>query len=225
MRGRLALVIWLCAAPAVAAGPWPRDKGAGFVAISSDGTRQQIHAEYGIGADWTLGVEATRAKGHAQPSVAGFVHHPVWRGKGGAILSAGLAVETRESLAARSWAHMAGTGELAVRAGLFWGKGFESRWGNGWMVLEAQVERVVTKDWIGARHSGKLDATIGLSPHDRIKLMVQAQGWMRQGGKPQLRIEPAAAVKFGRAHLVAAPSVGVLGPRDARVKLGLWLDF
>lgn len=225
MRVCLAALIWVWATLAAMAGPWPRDKGAGFAAITMDGTRQQVYAEYGFAEDWTLGLEVTRSEGHAIPSFAGFVQHPVWRGQGGAILSAGLALEYRESLAARSWAHMAGTKEIALRAGLFWGKGFQSRWGNGWMVIEAQAERVITQDWIGARHSGKLDATIGLAPTDRVKVMVQAQGWIRQGGRPMLRIEPAAAVKFGRAHLVAAPSVGVLGPRDPRLKLGLWLDF
>jgi len=225
MRLLLASVLWLCAAVAAVAGPWPRDKGAGFVAISADGMHRQIFVEYGIGADWTLGVEATRRKGHRDPALVGFVRHAFWRGEQGAILSAGLGIEGRESHAARFWAHMAGTRELAVRAELSWGKGFQSRWGVGWMMVEAQLERVLTEDWIGARHSGKLDATIGVTPTDRIKVMVQAQGWMRQGGRPMLRIEPAAAVRIGRAHLVAAPSIGVMGPRDPRLKLGLWLEF
>ncbi len=225
MRMIAAVLVWFGLALAGQAGPWPRDRGDGFIALTADGTRRQIYAEYGIGFDLTLGIEVTQIRGHAYPVIAGFVRRPLWQGRGGWILSMENWLESRESLAARSWAHMAGTRELAARLGLSLGRGFESRWGAGWMVLDLQVERVLTEDWIAARHSAKLDATLGLQQSDALKLMVQAQGWMRQGGRPQLRIETAAAYRLGPAHLVAAPSVGVVGPRDPRFKLGLWLEF
>ncbi|MBL4917405.1 hypothetical protein [Szabonella alba] len=225
MRMVVAVLVWIGLATAGQAGPWPRDRGDGFIALTTDGMRRQVYAEYGIGFDLTLGVEVTQIRGHAYPVIAGFVRRPLWRGKGGWILSMETGLESRESHAARSWAHMAGTRELAARAGLSWGRGFESRWGDGWMVVDAQVERVLTIDWIAARHSAKLDATIGIAWGERLKLMLQAQGWMRQGGSPLVRIEPAVAFRLGPAHLLAAPSVGVVGPRDPRFKLGLWLEF
>ena len=52
----------------------------------------------------------------------------------------------------------------------------------------------------------------------------QAQYW-RRGEENSLRLETGAGWRIGRASLVLQPSVGVIGARAARVKLGLWLEF
>lgn len=225
MRFWLAVSVWIMGVGVACAGPWPRDRGAGFVALSSDGRQHQLYAEYGIGHDWTAGIEIKQDRKDKLPTITNFLHRPVWRGKA-AILSAGLALERRETLAARSWPHLAGLQEMAIRGGLFWGRGFQGHWGDGWMTLEAQIERVITEDWFGAAHSLKLDATFGLKSTGRLLLMVQAQGWKRQYNPMKLRIEPAIALRLGRAHVTAAPSVEILAPRpDPRFKLGLWFEF
>lgn len=230
MRFVLSLLIWIGLAfgvqtGAVWAGAWPRGEGKLFFALDTDRTRTNLYAEYGMRGDWTLGMEVAMPQGRRLPDVTSFVHHPVWRGKGGAILSAGLALEMRETVAAKSWPQLAGVEEVAVRAGLYWGKGFQTRWGSGWVTVDAQAERIVTKDWLGAAHSFKLDLGLGIKPYDRMLLMVQAQGWQRQGGKAVLRLETTAAYKIGPAQIVVQPSVGLRGPRDRRLKLGLWLEF
>ncbi|MFV0490770.1 MAG: hypothetical protein ACK5M4_03030 [Pseudorhodobacter sp.] len=225
MRFWLAVSIWLTGAVAAPGGPWPREKGAGFVALTSDGVQHQLYAEYGIGNDWTLGLEVKQHKEDMLPAILSFVQHPVWRGNS-AILSAGVGVEQRETLAARPWPHLAGLPELAIRGGLFWGRGFQGRWGSGWMTLETQVERVITEDWFGASQSLKVDASIGLKPSDRIMILLQAQGWKRQNSPMKLRIEPMAGIRLGRVQFVAAPSVEVLDHEpDPRLKLGVWFDF
>lgn len=217
--------VLLCfGAAAAQAGAWPRERGAVFIAISADQTRSQIYAEYGMRGDWTLGAEVTMPRDRKLPDVTQFVHHPVWRGKGGAILSAGIAVELRETTAASVLKELKGISETALRLGLFWGKGFDTRYGAAWATVDAQVERLVTTDWLGEGLAFKLDAGIGLKPMDRLMLIAQAQLWRRGTGQT-LRVETSAAWALGPTHLVLSPSIGVIGDKDPRVKLGVWLEF
>lgn len=225
MRFILSLLIWLGLAAGAQAGAWPRGEGKLFFALDGDRNRTSLYAEYGLRGDWTMGTEVAMPKGRRLPDVTSFLHHPVWRGKGGAILSAGLAFEVRETVAAKSWAHLTGLEELALRAGLFWGKGFETPWGGAWATADLQVEQILTTDWLGAAQTVKLDLGLGLKPTDRVMLMAQAQGWQRKGGAVMLRLETTAAYRVGPAQIVLQPSVGLRGPRDPRLRLGLWLDF
>lgn len=224
MQWLVAVVIWLNAGMSCA-GAWPREAGTFFVALTADQSRAKIYAEYGLRDDWTIGVEATSPKDTRIPEVTSFVRHPILRFKSGAILSAGLAVEQRETQAAANYSELAGTKELALRLGLFWGKGFATHWGNAWATVEAQVEQLMTDDWLDAAKSLKLDATLGIKPADRLILFAQAQGWQRLGDDRSLRLETSAAWAIGQAHLVLSPSINLTGDRDARVKLGVWLKF
>jgi hypothetical protein len=217
-------VLFCFSAATAQAGAWPRKQGTFFIAMSADQTRSQIYAEYGMRNDWTLGVEVSMPRGRRLPDVTQFVHHPVWRGKGGAILSAGLAVDLRETTAAGALPHLAGVAETAIRAGLFWGKGFETRFGSGWATIDAQVERVVTTDWLGGGLVYKLDIGLGVKPVDRLMLIAQAQVW-RRGDAQTLRLETSAAWALGPAQVVLSPSIGVVGAKAPRVKLGLWVEF
>ncbi len=223
MRWILPIICWFWAVSAQA-GAWPREAGQVFIALSVDHVRAQLYAEYGMKGDWTMGVEVSLPRGRRLPDVSSFVQHPVWRGSGGAILSAGLAMEQRETHAASSWPILKGEVEIAVRAGLFWGKGFQTGWGSGWATVDLQVERLITSDWLGEGLAYKLDAGIGLKPTDRLMLIAQAQVW-RRGGTQRLRLETSAGWAMGNTHLVLSPSVGVIGPKDPRLKLGLWVEF
>ena len=224
---RFALWLLLALGPGAAAhaAAWPREAGHAFIDLSDDGYRRKLYAEYGLKGDLTMGVEVQMPRGRRLPDVLQFVRHPIHRFANGAILSGGLSWEVRETLAAGRDPSLKGTPETAVRAGLYLGRGFGKGWRSGWMELDAEVERVVTTDWLGQPWSGKLDATLGWKPTDRVLLYLQAQTYRRDPDPISLRLEPAAAVKLGRAHLVVSPSVGVLGARDPRLKLGLWLDF
>ncbi|WP_323006636.1 hypothetical protein [Pseudorhodobacter sp.] len=205
------------------AGAWPREQGAVFIALSADQVGSQMYAEYGMRKDWTIGLEVSMPQGRRLPDVTQFVQHPVWRGRT-AILSAGVAAELRETTAAAALPHLKGISEIALRAGLFWGKGFETRIGGGWATVDAQVEKLVTTDWLDQGLTYKLDLGFGLKPHDRLMLMGQAQLWHRAGNQ-NLRLETSAAWALGPTHLVISPSVGVIGPKEPRLKLGLWVEF
>jgi hypothetical protein len=224
MRFLGALLIWIWASAAFG-GAWPREKGQIFFALSSDQTRAKISAEYGLGRDWTLGAEATQGEKGRLPALSVFLMHPVWRGSGGAIVSAGIGAAYRETYAAGAYTHLQGTPEIAASVRLSWGMGFGSRWGDGWYALDAQVEKVMSEDWALRGLTYKLDATIGLKPHDRVMVMVQAQGWASASGERVLRLEPSAAFALGKVQLVVAPSIGVIGAADPRLKLAVWLTF
>lgn len=216
------LICWM--AVSAQAGAWPREQGSVFISVSTDQARSQIYAEYGMRGDWTLGTEVSMPHGRRLPDITQFIHHPVWRGGGGAILSAGAAIELRETTAAIAFPQLKGVSETAVRAGLFWGKSLETRFGNGWATIDAQVEKLVTTDWLGEGLTYKLDIGLGVKPIDKLMLMAQAQLW-RRGDTQNLRLETSAAWALGRTHLVVSPSVGVIGPKAARVKLGVWVEF
>lgn len=222
----VAMICWVTLwAPQIAqAGAWPRDKGQFFVALSADQLRSQIYAEYGWGKDWTLGTEVSMPQGRRLPDVSQFIQHPIWRGKGGAIVSAGLAVEVRETTAALAFPVLKGESEVVVRAGLFWGKGFDTPIGGGWATIDAQLEQIVTTDWLDEGFAYKLDMGFGVQPMERLKLMAQAQFW-RRGDAQTLRLETGAAVALGPVQVVLSPSIGVIGAKDPRVKLGLWVEF
>lgn len=219
----LVVLFWFCAVSAQA-GAWPQEQGEAFVALSADQARAQIYAEYGVRGDWTFGMEASMPRGRRLPDLTQFVQRPVWRGAGGAILSVGLAVELRETRAAKSYALLKGISETAIRAGLFWGKGFNTGFGNGWATVDAQMEKLVTTDWLGDGMAYKLDVGAGLKPNDRLMLMAQAQYW-RRASRQNLRLETSAAWKIGRTQLVLSPSVGIIGPKEPRLKLGLWVEY
>lgn len=223
MRWILPIICWFWAVSAQA-GAWPREAGSFFVSLSVDQARAQLYAEYGMKGDWTMGVEVSMPKGRRLPDVTGFMYRPIWRGAGGAILSFGLAMEQRETHAAAVWPILKGEAEIATRAGLFWGKGFQTGWGDGWAAVDAQVERLVTTDWLNEGLTYKLDASIGLKPTKRLMLIAQAQAWRRADTR-MLRLETTAGWSLGKATLVLQPSVGVIGPKDPRVKLGLWVEF
>lgn len=223
MRWIFAVLVW-CFAAQVQAGAWPREQGTVFIALSADASRAQLYAEYGARNDWTLGAEVSMPKDRRLPDISQFLHHPIWRGAGGAILSAGLAAELRETTAAAILPMLKGEAEIAVRGGLFWGKGFQTRFGDGWATLDAQVEGIVTTDWLDTGPALKLDAGVGIKPITALMLTAQAQYW-RRGAVEELRLETGAAWAIGKVQLVAQPSIGVLGPSDARVKIGVWMSF
>ena len=223
MRWIFAVLIWSFAAQ-VQAGAWPREQGSFFIAVSADAGRSQLYAEYGARNDWTLGAEVSMPKNRRLPDVSQFMHHPIWRGAGGAILSAGLAMELRETSAAAAFPVLKGESEIAVRGGFFWGKGFQTRLGDAFATLDAQVEKIVTTDWLDTGPALKLDAGLGIKPISALMLTAQAQYW-RRGAAEELRLETGAAWTVGKAQLVAQPSIGVLGPSDPRVKIGVWMSF
>lgn len=208
------------------AGAWPRGAGKAFVASSVDQDHARVFSEYGIRGDWTLGIESALPFGRNLPDITLSLSHPVWKGKGGAILSAGVAVERRGALTFDGRGFVLWEPETAVRAGLFLGYGFQSRFGNGWAVAEAQIEHSLPRSSGGVTASAvKLDLTLGLRPTDRLLIMAQLQTMQVIGGQRFVRLETTTGLKFGNRTLIFAPSYPVGAPGPIRLKLGLWMEF
>ena len=116
----------------------------------------------------------------------------------------------------------------ALRAGLSWGRGFETRFGPGWLALDGSVTGYGSLATIGMDEglALKLDTTLGVRPGEDSQATLQVF-WSRSGEEEAaLRVVPSYARRlrggtFGRVGLVlgtgAAPSLGV--------KVGIFTEF
>ena len=214
---RVALLLALCLASAAlpaAAGPWPREKGRGFLSVSVSDDRNEVYGEYGLGRGWTAGAKLAFSGGGSdvRPNEAQML---VWRGMqrgaGGAALSFGLAAGVR---AAGSDGPLRPVGA----AMLAWGHGFGGPRAP-WVTAEAALERGP------GLHGTKLDLTYGMRPGKRWLAMAQVQAGQWNDGPVLARLELSGGLRLGRAHLLVQPSASLRGPRDRRLRLSLWAEF
>jgi hypothetical protein len=213
------------------AGAWPREKGKTFVSVSqtmTTGARTALeavqdvrsytalYAEYGLTEKTTLGFDAGLAQGnqdHASSWLA-LVRRPVWTSEGGHRFAVDLGLGQLDE---PEWGR-----QLRVRPGLAWGKGFESRWGGGWLGLEASAAYRVKSQDFGL----KADFTAGIRPRDRWMLIFQVQSSRTAGDDPIVRIVPSVVRRFGdHVHLQLGFIGSVAGDDAMGVKFGTWLDF
>lgn len=208
----LALIAALAAAPA-AAGPWPREKGEGFLAFSAARDRHEVYGERGLGRGWTA--TAKLAFSHRpEPELAEEVLALLWRplhlGPGGAV-SLGLGAGVRSPGPGRAPQPLA-------TAALAWGRGLGGPL-SPWVAAEAAIERGE------GQHAAKLDLTIGARPGGRRLTMAQVQAFRPGGGPTQTRLELTGGVRVGQLHVLAQPSVALAGPRETRLRVSLWAEF
>lgn len=120
-----------------------------------------------------------------------------------------------------------GTTLPALRAGLSWGRGLETRYGPGWIAVDGSVTGYGSL--AHAAQEGlalKLDTTLGVRPGEDSMLTLQLF-WSQSGDEEAaLRVVPSYARRlrgetFGQLGLVigtgAAPELGV--------KFGLFREF
>ena len=203
MRMPIAAVLFALAATEAAAGAWPRPKGETFVSIAtrqSTGARtligavQDLHnytsvyAEYGLTERLTLGLDAGHGSGpdEAVDAALVFARLPVWspgEHKVAADLGFGLLADGVEPTQTR------------IRPGLAWGRGFESRWGGGWLGMEASYEIRLPS----GEHAAKADFTAGLKPKEGWMGILQLQaGAYTDAEAPILRLAPSVVRQVGR---------------------------
>lgn len=110
-------------------------------------------------------------------------------------------------------------GGESLHLGFHLGRGFDSRFGSGWMNLDLSARGQVA----GADLS--LDGTLGLNHGEHIKIMLGVEYQRPASGEANLRLTPGVALDFGRMdlelRLLAVPSA----PEESRVKLALWQRF
>ena len=112
--------------------------------------------------------------------------------------------------------------QFRIRPGLSWGKGFESRWGGGWMGIESSLEwRAPTGEM-----AFKTDLTAGLKPTDRWMGILQVQYGNYPDSDPVLRLVPSVVRKFGsRTHLQLGIMAPLVGDDTPGIKFATWITF
>jgi hypothetical protein len=227
MRALLTGLLILIAASEAAAGAWPREVGTSFVSLSYTATTgartlllpQQdlrsfasVFAEHGLARDWTIGLDAGR--GDSLSAALVFLRHPVWTGDTGHRIAAELGLGVQDDPENGL--------QVRVRPGLAWGRGFESRWGQGWAGLEASADlRLPTQEW-----GLKSDMTAGLKPTDRLMLIMQVQSGKYPGSEPIVRLAPSVVRRISESmHLQLGAIASIAGDDAVGLKLSAWFTF
>lgn len=216
---------------AARAGAWPREKGAAFVSVSTNVTTgartfiaatqdirsyTSLFAEYGLTEKLTIGFDGGRAGGSSDPASEWlfFLRHPVLATGGGHRFAASIGFGGLHDPDLG--------GQARLRPGLSWGKGFESRWGGGWLGLETSADYRFRNEDFGF----KADFTAGIRPSERWMLIFQVQTGKYGEDDPIVRLAPSVVRSFGeRLHVQLGAIASVAGDDAMGVKFGTWFEF
>lgn len=219
-RWIVALLIGLIPVEPVLAGAWLREESHGFLALSGTLRRTDagldyetsVYADYGLTRRLTLGVDF-----HQQANTAGhvlaFVRLPLNRGTRRTRLALELAA------GAHAWL---GDWQPMARTTLSLGRGFSSRWGEGWFNIDAAYER----RFGSARPAIKLDGAVGLSSGGHVRPLLKLETTRIAGHPLYWTVTPAIQIDAGKGGTwivgVERKSVpqGSIG-----LRLGLWRRF
>jgi len=232
------VALWLAAGSTPAlAGPWARDAGEGFVAVSvladapavalilGEGVLDRyvsLYAEYGLGHRLTLGAQAGR--GETAEEAVVFLRYTVtapdapWQ----IALDGGVGLRTGAATADRR----------LLRFGAAIGRGFGGldapRWWlpmpheGGWVTLDATGLVDIDTEEV----TWQAEGTLGMALSDRLRLMLQLKAEEWPGSDPAYTVTPGAAWALNdrsTAHLGLRMGMGedlTLG-----LSLGLWHRF
>lgn len=219
---RIAIILLavVTAAGPAGAGAWLRDEGAAFVSVIGTARRgdpdatfeTSVYGEYGLTPGLTLGFDLNE-----RPGIAGH-----------ALMFARLplgAVGRRTKLAVEiglGGHHWQGAWDPMYKLTLSLGRGFYSRWGFGWLALDAAYERRLgNPDPIY-----KLDATLGLAAPRRVNPILQIETARIRNHPMIWAVAPGLLIegRKGTAWLIGIERKSVV--RDTiGVKFGLWRRF
>jgi hypothetical protein len=230
MRTLIAGLLLALAATEAGAGAWPRPKGETFVSVAtrqSTGARTliaavqditsytSIYVEHGVTDRLTVGFDAGQGRGPDErvDSVLVFARLPVWspgEHKVAADFGLGLLDDDVDRTQTR------------IRPGLAWGRGFESRWGGGWLGMEASWEyRTPSGD-----SATKADFTAGLKPTDRWMTILQLQTGVYPDADPIARLAPSVVRRLAaRSHVQVGALAPLAGDDAYGATLALWFTF
>ncbi len=219
MRRFLALCL-LAAGPAWG-GAWPRPPGEVFLSLRFDRDQPaqgeasnsvSAYGEYGLSARWTLIGQFSNSTQPWTPSRAAIgLNFALSAPDATNRWAVGFGVSTPPDVMG---AMMEARGEVS----LHWGRGFESRWGGGWLGMESSLEyRTPGSDTIF-----KADFTAGLKPTDNWMLIAQLQTGIYPEA-PVVRLAPSVVRRLGpRLHMQVGALVGLTGDDGIGVKASFW---
>lgn len=203
------------------AGPWLREKGSAFTAVSFSSTYyletgSQTYLEYGLTDKTTVVADLGISRLHYVDNT------------GYATVSLRRAISAPDAKSKWAYEIGAGAGWIGattlphIRTGLSWGRGIE--WGkkSGWMTVEAAVIWDLTYDL----HVTKVDATLGINFTDITSGMLQlytANVADQTIGTiaPSLIFNPK-----NKKYRIQIGSESQLGHwENSALKIGLWREF
>jgi hypothetical protein len=212
-------------------GAWPRGETNGFLSLKYTGrwdtadialldfTREdlfQAYGEFGVAPRLTFGGEYSAAGPEVAPitEIRGFVRYTFLQ-RGAHVVSAEIGAGQRGNDFEYSVSF--------IRPGIAWGRGYDSRFGAGWIELDAQSEVYTNSDDDPAV---KLDATVGLNVTDRLAVILQGRAGDYPDIEPFFRIAPSAVVRVTDwLRLQGEVEAGVYNDTGLSAAVALWIDF
>ncbi len=214
------LLVCACLAPPALAGAWLREHGTAFTAIGATvrGNRETLpdleskaYAEYGLTPRLTLGLDYNDIRGKSGHALL-FLRFPLGRTDG--RMRYGIELAAGRHRHQRQWASMY---KIALAAG----RGFKSRWGNGWMALDAAYERRAGL----SDPTFKLDAVVGLSSGWRIRPLIKLETAQVSGRPLSWSFTPGLMFDIRRNTWVLGLERRSAGIETIGITLGLWRSF
>lgn len=221
--GALAAALTLALAQPAQAGAWPREPGGGFVSVRTDiettasgpATSFSLYGEYGLTRRLTLVGQFSNADQPFTPSraAAGFtfaLSGPDAKNR----FAIGLGVSAPPDLAGAMT-------QPRLETSLHWGRGFESRFGGGWMTATARV--LFARD--EAEPITDLYGLIGLRPAEGVMTMLSASRYEDAEGV-YYKISPSVGFELrDRLWLVPSLTQEMSHDRSTGVGVAVWFSF
>jgi len=204
------------------AGPWMREAGTRF--LSSGGTLEytpdtalqeqgyDVYFEAGHSPKLTYGAEINGKIGGATTALA-FIQKPI--GDAANALRMSYQIGLGAGQQSGQWTPL-------VKATFHMGKGVDTRFGNGWMALEASYLHDAGRS-LGL---GKLNGTFGIDRTPRLKTMLHLRFDKASKSTAGFAVAPAVAweMKQGQ-HLTFEVEARRADQTRLGVKIGLWRSF
>ena len=217
------------------AGPWPREPGHSFVAVSEErddagNSHAGIYTEYGLSRRRTVGLEVSHTN-VGETSVMLWYQKSLDRGEGPNKLSyaTGFGVIRRE-----------GAILPLSQAALMWGRGFSGPWDGGWLSAEARVKIAGKTEEVTVRQGltsiqyayltpeivSKLDLTVGLRPTPSWAVVNQLRLEARKDADFSAKLATSVVYDLtGPARLEIGFVAPLAGPSEPALRIGTWLEF
>ncbi|MCH2165121.1 MAG: hypothetical protein MK098_10780 [Marinovum sp.] len=222
MKWLVSFLVTLCLVSQANAGAWPRGHGKTFTSASGELWQDEqgylhyytsAYLEYGRTPKLSIGtITAMGSLSGADNEI--FAGYTVWQ-KGPHVLSLETALHENRTL------DFAGQEQVSpgYGVGLSYGRGFQLAQRNGWITLDARLNRSTKLQEF------KFDTTLGLSLHERWKVMTQVFT-STIDGETNIKFAPGVVFSVNeKTHIELGARVPSRDAERAAIKLGLWREF